>query len=111
MRTFRDLLRLVATNPGEYRFRFNATDCSIVSSTDRPNGLIFCDRKPILRFRFSGDKAEFRLPGWFTPWSRFNLDESLDKLGPAFYVGVVDMLTVAIDHSPSQPSSEENPDE
>lgn len=111
MATFKDLLRVVAINPGEYRFRFNATDSSIVSATDRPDGLIFCGRKPVLRFRFSRGKAEFRLPGWFTPWSRFNFDESLDKLGPAFYVGVVDMLTVAIDRSSSQPSSEENLDE
>lgn len=97
MVTFKDLLRLVATNPGEYRFRFNATESSIVSVTDRPDGLIFCGQKPILRFRFSKGGAEFRLPGWFTPWSRFALDESLDKLGPAFHVGIVDLLTVAIE--------------
>lgn len=96
MKTFKDLLRIVATHPGRYEFRYGASDGLIGSDRSKPEGLIFCAEKPILRFRFRGNKAEFRLPGWFTPWSQFTLDEPLDKLGPAFHVSIVDMLMAAI---------------
>lgn len=99
MKTFKDLLRLVATHPGRYEFRYGASEGMIGSDRNKPEGLVFCGSKPILRFRFKDGKAEFRLPGWFTPWNRFELDESLNKLGPMFHVGIVDMLIAAIDHS------------